>query len=188
MSPSQRVEELRRDIQQFRVVVDQKVEAVSNLASFYKLLALEYIELRMYGLALDSLRSALEIEPGNNILLYLAAVAAGNTATSSAEAEPTPTEYLQLAERYYREALEIDNEYSEARYGLAILYLFELDRPQDARAHVEQLLAEDDRDPNYIALQARMYAALGDNLRAADLYEQVGQICPRSTDTLRCGA
>ena len=177
---SQRVEELRRDIRRFRAVVDEKVEAAGRVASFHKLLALEYIKQRMYGLALESLRSAIEIEPGNNVLLYLAAVAAGNIAKSSAEPDPVPGEYLQLAERYYLEALEIDGNYISACYGLAILYLFELERPEDARAHIDRLVAENDREPNYIALQGRMYAALGDTVRAAELY---GQVARYSRDT-----
>jgi tetratricopeptide (TPR) repeat protein len=66
--PERTVEEMKRAIEKYKQQVQQQVEAQENLGMYYKMLALEYIDREMYGLALENFEKAIEIYPENKIL------------------------------------------------------------------------------------------------------------------------
>jgi tetratricopeptide (TPR) repeat protein len=129
----------------------------------------------MYGLALDHVERAIEIQPENPILFYYGGVSAARMAKSTIE-EGERNELLNDAEQYYLRSVELDPGYSEANYALAVLYLFELDRPVEAREYLNRVIEDEPRNDRAHMLLARSYAATGEVQRAAELYDEAAEL------------
>ncbi|NBC29995.1 MAG: tetratricopeptide repeat protein [Spirochaetes bacterium] len=174
--PSQeRIQELKSDIEKYRSVVEEKVEASGKLGVYHKMLAVAYMDRKMYGLALDHLERAIEIQPENPILFYYAGVSAARLAKSEVE-EGRKNELLSDAEQYYLRSVELDPRYGEANYALAVLYLFELDRPVAAREYLNRVMEDEPRNDRAYMMLARSYAATGEVQRAAELYDEAAEL------------
>lgn len=168
----ERIEELEASIERFRDIVDTKVEASRNLGVYYKMLALEYIERRMFGLAVDALEEAIAIQPENPSLFYNAGVSAARFAKSQVE-EAATLEWLNRAEVYYRRCIELDPRHGDAYYGLAVLYEFELNRPAEARSLLEDLIEFEPDSYSALGLLARIYVAEGRVSDALTIYDDI---------------
>ena len=120
---------LKKDIDKYRKVIDEKIDAAEKLGTYYKLIGLKYLDYSMYGLALESFEEALAIYPENpNVLYYAGLVSARLSKTEESESESY--RLLLQAERYYKASLLVNNRFSSPMYGLAILYVYELDQPE----------------------------------------------------------
>lgn len=170
--PERTVEEMKRAIEKYKQQVQQQVEAQENLGMYYKMLALEYIDREMYGLALENFEKAIEIYPENKILFYWAGVCAGRMAKAQVE-EDEAEELLQTAEQYYLRAIELDRDYVDALYGLSILYIFEMDRISEAEPLLERILQKETRNVDTMFLLARVYAATGRIDNAIEMYDEI---------------
>lgn len=174
--PSQeRIEELKSEIEKYRSVVEEKVEASGKLGVYHKMLAVAYMDRKMYGLALDHLERAIEIQAENPILFYYAGVSAARQAKAQVE-EGRKNELLTDAEQYYLRSIDLDPRYSEANYALAVLYLFELDRPVAAREYLQRVIEDEPRNDRAYMMLARSYAATGETQRAAELYDEAAEL------------
>jgi tetratricopeptide (TPR) repeat protein len=171
----ERIQELKSEIEKYRGIVEEKVEASGKLGVYHKMLAVAYMDQKMYGLALDHLERAIEIQPENPILFYYAGVSSARLAKSRVE-EGERNELLTDAEEYYLRSIELDPRYSEANYGLAVLYLFELDRPVAAREPLQRVIEDEPRNDRAHMLLARSYAATGEVQRAAELYDEAAEL------------
>ena len=170
----QRIRELQQGIREFEEIVERKVEASQQLGVYHRMLAIEYIDRGMYGLALEQLQQAIHIEPENPVLFYWAGVSSARF--SKAQVEHAERErYLQHAEWFYRRAIELNPRYVSALYALAILYVFELDRPADAEPLLEQVLQRQSRNVQAMALLARVYAVTERLEQAARMYGRVAE-------------
>jgi cytochrome c-type biogenesis protein CcmH/NrfG len=58
-------------------------------------------------------------------------------------------------------------------YGLSVLYIFELDRPQEAEDLLERLLAVESKEIDGRFLLARVYYSLGKLENAIELYREI---------------
>ncbi|MFP4430597.1 MAG: tetratricopeptide repeat protein [Spirochaetota bacterium] len=168
----ERIEELEAAIERFREIVDAKVEASRNMAVYYKMLASEYIERQMFGLALDALDEAIVIQPENPSLYYTAGVSAARFGKSQIETEAA-LELFNRAEAYYRRCIELDPRHADAYYGLAVLYEFEVGRSADAQDTLEELISFDPNNYAALGLLARIYVGEGRVSDALDIYEDI---------------
>lgn len=168
----ERIEEIEAAIERYREIVDAKVEASRNLAVYYKMLASEYIERSMFGLALEALDEAIAIEPENPSLFYTAGVSAARYAKSQVE-EARALEWFARAEAYYRRCIELDPRHGDALYGLAVLYEFELDRSVEARNLLEELIELEPNNYPALGLLARIYVSEGRISDALTIYEDI---------------
>jgi tetratricopeptide (TPR) repeat protein len=84
--------------------------------------------------------------------------------------------YFETAERYYRRAIELDPEYLDALYGLAVLYAFELDRLEEALSLLERATTV---NPN----RARPYMLMGRVLLELDRPEEAAEAYGRAAET-----
>ncbi len=170
--PTERIEEIEEAIEEFRGIVDQKVEAARNLAVYYKMLASEYIERAMFGLAVEALDEAIAIQPENPSLFYTAGFSAARFAKSQVEASDAGS-WFRRAEAYYLRCLELDPRHGDARYGLAVLYEFERGRSEEAKVLLEELT--EFQPNNYLALGllARIYVSEGRISDALTIYEDI---------------
>jgi tetratricopeptide (TPR) repeat protein len=171
----QRVEELQRDIRDLRKEVQRTVDASGQLAVYYKMLAVEYMRGAMYAAAYDALEQAITIQPENPILFYYSGVCAARMSKAQVIAEDRIM-WLDRAEALYRRAISLDPGYAAALYGLSVLYVFELDRPQEAEDLLERLLSIERKDIDGRFLLARVYYSLGKLEDAIELYREIESI------------
>jgi cytochrome c-type biogenesis protein CcmH/NrfG len=167
------VEDLKKAIEEKRAEVEKKVTAAKDLGVYYKMLAIKYLDADMYGLALDSLSKAIEIFPENSQLFYYSAVSSARMAKAQT-ADPQKTETLfQQAEAFYKRAIFLDPTYTEAEYGLAVLYAFERGAPEKAEPLLKSILEKNKSDMDALFLLARVYYQTGRSMEAIEVYDKI---------------
>jgi tetratricopeptide (TPR) repeat protein len=166
------IDELKAAIRRYQAEVDRKVRATQQLGIYYRMLAVRYIDLQMYQPAYEALEQARAIYPENAVLFYYSAVCAARLA--QAQTEPARRgEWLGRSERLYRRAVVLDPDYPSALYGLAVLYVFELDRAQEAVDLLEHLLEKQKNNSEAMFLLGNVYYRLGKPEKALELYNRL---------------
>ena len=168
------IQQLSAQIRQYETDVRRLAGQRGQLGVLLKLLTVVYLERGMYADALDSLQEARGIDPENPVLFYYTGVASARLATVN----PPGAGRSQLfadAEWAYRQALARDQDYSEALYGLSVLLIHELNRPQEAQPLLERLLATETRHIDGMFLQAAMYVRTDRPSQAIAVYRRIEQ-------------
>lgn len=155
-----RLRELQQAIQRYRREVQRTVKATAQLEIYHKMLAVAYMQRGMFQPAYDALQEALAIQSENPILAYYAGLCAASLSQAEVEAARR-TLWLERAEGYYGRALELDPGYVKALYGLSILYVFELERAQQAVPLLERLLQRESRNTDARLLLGNAYYRSG---------------------------
>ncbi len=155
-----RIRELEQGIRRYRREAERTLKATSQLEVYYKMLATAYMQRGMYQPAYEALQEALAIQSENPILYYHAAVCAASLSKAQVEAADR-AQWLQRAEAHYRRALELDPGYVDALYGLAVLEVFERERPQEAVPLLERLLKRERRNTRAQLLLGNAYYRSG---------------------------
>jgi tetratricopeptide (TPR) repeat protein len=149
--------------------------ASSNLGAYRIELADRYLEKKMFKDAYDVLVLASQSYPGDARIYYSAGMSAANIAKAAEIKGPSGAadrdRWLAIAESCYQRTLSINPRSTQALYGIAVLYAFELGRPTDAAAQLTNLLGIETRNVDAMLLLARCYAELGKIEEAADWYE-----------------
>jgi tetratricopeptide (TPR) repeat protein len=169
---AERIEELEREIRRYQKEVDRTVDAAGQLGVYYKMLAVEYMRGGMYGTAYQALEQAIAIHPENPILFYYAAVCAARMSKAQVIQEDRRG-WLERSQALYARALLLDPGYAAALYGLSILYVFELGRPEEAEGLLEKLLTVESKHIEGRFLLARVYYSLGKLEEAIELYREI---------------
>ncbi len=172
------IEELKDAISKYDERVRDIQIAQGQIGIWYKILAARYIEKEMYGEALKALEKALEYYPDNQNLYYYVGLCAGYMAHKSMDFEAEGrTEkrmnYLKLSEEAYRRAVTIEPRYVRALFGLGVLYVFELNQPENAVPYLEKLLTIDTKHIDAMFVLARAYYENFDFDKAVDLYDKI---------------
>lgn len=167
-----RIAEIKSAIKSYQEEVDKKVKASEQLGIYYKMLAVRYMDGGMYEQAYKNLQEAIEIYPENPILFYLSGVSAARVAKSRIETAPRQ-EWLERSEDFYLHALELDPIYIQALYGLAVLLVFELNRPGEAEPYLLRILMREKQNTDAMFLLANVYYRSG---RLEDALEVYGNI------------
>jgi tetratricopeptide (TPR) repeat protein len=81
--------------------------------------------------------------------------------------------YLAAAEEAYLRAVELDGAYLKPRYGLGVLYVFELDRPEEAVPHLKRCLEITRNDIDAMFVLARAFYMMGNYREAIELYDRI---------------
>jgi tetratricopeptide (TPR) repeat protein len=170
---SARIEELKREIARYRDVVDKKVQASEQLGIYHKMLAVAYMRREMYQAAYQSLMEALGYHPANSVLYYYAGVCAAQTSKAASQADRGA--WLDRAESHYRRALDLDADYVEAMYGLAVLYTFELNKLPDAERLTRRILQLRARYDEASFLLGNILYRMGRLPESAGVYKQIAE-------------
>ena len=170
--PDERIRELREGIRLHEEQIRATVQSARQLGVFHRMLAIEYINRSMFGLALEELDRAIRIDPENPQLFFYAGVSAGRFAKAMLDAAERER-YLLRAETAYRRAIDLDANHVNALYGLAVLYSFEMDRPEEAEPLLTRILERQTRHLQAMALLARVYAATDRLEEAARMYTRL---------------
>jgi len=178
-SPSTEAE-LKEAIAKYQDRIADNQLASSQVGIWYKMLAVRYLDNKMYGEALKNFQNAIKFHPTNQNLFYYVGLCAGYMAKASLDYNATgassTTEkynYLKLAESAYLRAIELEPKYGRALYGLGILYVFELDQSEKAIPHLEKLLSFDTRNFDAMFVLARAYYMQREFDKAASLYDKI---------------
>lgn len=155
-----RIRELEQGIRRYRREAERTLKATSQLEVYYKMLATAYMQRGMYQPAYAAVQEALAIQSENPILYYHAAVCAASLSKAQVEAAERER-WLQLAAAHYGRALELDPGYVDALYGLAVLEVFERERPQEAVPLLERLLKRERRNTQAQLLLGNAYYRSG---------------------------
>lgn len=172
------VEELTDAIGKYQARIEDVLNADIRVGMWYKILAIRYLDTRMYGKALENFRTAIEYYPTNQNLYYYVGVCAGYMAKASLDYEATGKSsergrYLELAESAYLRAIELEPRYARALYGLSILYVFELDEPAKAIPLLELFMDVESTDYDAMFVLARAYYATGEFERSVAMYDKI---------------
>ncbi len=168
----ERINELKGDIKRVDREIDATIEKVRNRGNYYKLLGLKYMDYSMWSEGAEAFDGALKVYPENTRLHYYRGVCLAQSAMN--ESSRTRREELfASAEADYKRAAELDRIYTSPLWGLAILYVYELDRASEAAPLLDRLLEIEPSNEKATLLRAELYRAAGDKMRALDLYHKL---------------
>jgi tetratricopeptide (TPR) repeat protein len=169
------VKDLRNAIDQYGKKIDQHKADIHDIGIYWKLLGSKLLDEKkpMYGEALDALKEAVRYFPEDEAIHYLIGMAAGNMAKAEYFSPEEQAENYRISEAAYIRAIDLYNNYSRALYGLGVLYVFELQRPDEAIPYLERFLELDKFDTKgMFALAAAKYMT-EDYAGAADMYDRI---------------
>ena len=172
------VEELKDAIKKYSERAADIQLANSQIGIWYKILGTRYIEQKMYGEALKCFQEALKFYPTNQNLYYYVGVCAGYMSHAAMDFSGSGNHearynYLKLAEEAYLRAIEIEDRYVRALYGLGVLYVFELEEPEKAIPHLEKLLTIDTKNLDAMFVLARAYYSTYEFEKSAEMYDKI---------------
>ncbi|MDR1444758.1 MAG: tetratricopeptide repeat protein [Treponema sp.] len=173
------IDGLRKAIAIYGEAVEEHARDAAKTGAYWKILAVRLADRGMHRDALDALDMSIRYNGEDPTPFYLTGVSAAIVAknslgfSSSAGIQAERDHYFAMAERAYQRAIELDNGYAKPRYGLGILYTFELDRPQEAIPHLEKYLELMERDVDAMFALARAYYMTVSYEKAVDLYDRI---------------
>lgn len=171
-SSAAQIASLEREIAKYRGIVDRTFNATQHLNGLYETLGLQYLNNKMYGMALRSFQEAIQLHPTDPALFYAAGLCQGEMAKVEVDPNLQATLFSRTAS-YYTTALKLNPNYQDALFALAVVDIFELKNPQQAQPLLEHLLALDAKNVNAMFLLARVYAGDGKAEDAARLYDRI---------------
>lgn len=176
------IEELQESIKKYQDRVLDIQLANAQIGIWYKILGTRYLDTKMYGEALKCFEEAIKYYPANQNLFYYVGVCAGFMANASLDYNATGTtstqkyNYLKLSESAYLRAIELENRYVRALYGLGVLYVFEFDDCAKAISYLETALSVETRNTDIMFVLARAYYVEQNYDRAVELYDKIIEV------------
>lgn len=166
------IEDLERGIRFLEDEVTRTVDAGEFLGTYYKLAGIQFLDRNMFGLAAQFFDKALGVYPTNHILAHRAGVSLARLAQAKADPDER-ADILARAEEYYLYAIQINGGYVDALYALSVLYIFEMDREEEAEQYLERILVKESLNFSAMFLLARVYASYGRLDDAVVLYDTI---------------
>jgi tetratricopeptide (TPR) repeat protein len=155
------------------------LDASANLGAYRLELADRYIGKTMFKDAYDVLVLASQTYTDDARLYYNAGMSAAHVAKSfdvkGSAGAMDKAKWFATAESCYKRSLAINPRSTQALYGMAVLYSFELERPSEAVGFLSNLLGIETKNVDAMMLLARCYAQLGKIDEAANWYETAAQ-------------
>lgn len=172
------IEELKEAIAKYENRVADIQLANQQIAIWYKMLGTRYVDAKMYGEALKCFQKALEFYPNNQNLYYWVGVCAGYMSHAAMDFSGTGStqlrmNYLKLAEDAYSRAIQIDDRFVRALYGLSVIYVFELGESQKAIPLLEKVMEIETKDFNAMFVLARAYYENYEFDKAVKIYDKI---------------
>jgi len=167
-----RIAELKKGIEEYKKEVDRTVKATVEIGIYYRMVALEFMKLKMYGKAYEYFDKAIDYYPENEVLFYYAGVCIARMGKAEMDSGEARRMY-QKAAVYYKRAVELRNRYTDALYALSVLYLFELDKPEEAIPLLERILKYNSKNTDAMFLLAKARIMRGEYRKAVDVYNEI---------------
>lgn len=170
------IEDLQRAIKVYEKQLDRYVRDAAQTGTYWKILGTRFAEKGMHIEAINAFREAMRYNTEEAVLYYLTGVSAGRAGKLALEYERdggAAEHYYDLSEEAYIRAIALDEGYSLALYGLAVLYAFELNRPLDAIPRIERYMELRSGDVDAMFILARCYYMSGQYRRSLDQYDMI---------------
>jgi len=175
--PPETIEGLRQAITLYEDQIERNVREGAQTGTYWKILAIRLADKGMHNDALKAFERAIYYNSEDPVIYNLTGVSAGIVAKSTVgftnSAEKERAHYYQLSENSYKRALELDSTYTKPMYGLAVLYVFELNRPAEAIPLLDRYLSINTSDYNAMFVLARAHAVTGNYRSAIEIYEKI---------------
>jgi tetratricopeptide (TPR) repeat protein len=175
--PPETIDGLRKAIALYEDQIERNVREGAQTGVYWKILAIRLADKQSHNEALDAFERAIYFNTEDPVLYYLTGVSAASAAKStvgfSAGAEREKDRLYKLSENSYLRAMELDITYSKPMYGIGILYIFELDRPQDAIPYLERYLKIVVSDTSAMFVLARAYYSTENFVSAIEWYDKI---------------
>ncbi|MDR1106003.1 MAG: tetratricopeptide repeat protein [Treponema sp.] len=176
--PPETIEGLKAAIAAYEAQIELNIKEAGQTGVYWKILATRYADRGMHRDALYALEQAVRYNAEDPALYYLTGVSAAFAAKSSLDfpgsnGEESRARYFALAEDAYKRAIAFDESYARPRYGLGVLYVFELERPAEAIPQLERYLQLMSSDVGAMFALARAFYVTGRNTMAAELYDRI---------------
>lgn len=148
----------------------------NNTLAFYRIAAgYACVGMGEYGKALMYFEAAFPAMQGLTAypqFYYYAGVAAAGEA-KQATVESQKALLFEKAIYYYNRALELSSSYSNAYYGLGVIYYFELGDLDEGLRYALQAVEADKNHFGARYMAARIYIEKGDNAKALEQYDYI---------------
>ena len=169
------IDDLTRAIAAYEDAQTLHIKDAAQTGVYWKILATRFQDREMFLEAIKALEKAREYTPNDEVLHYLTGLNAAQAARSlygERRGGGETARYFELAETAYLRAVELESSYTQARYALAVLYLFELNRPDDAITQLMRYMEHRSADADAMFLLARAYYMTGRLREAVEWYDR----------------
>ncbi|MBN1413153.1 MAG: tetratricopeptide repeat protein [Spirochaetales bacterium] len=149
----------------------QKEEGV-----YYNAVGLSLIDRGIYKKAYDYLLKALDIFPASGSLFYQMAVCTAYIGKSYIKTDKNDKQgdrWIGMAENYYKKAIQLNPSHLDAQYGLGILYMFELNRPEEAIKYFLPIRESQSQNTDVRFALGQAYYMLGQYDNAIQMYDEI---------------
>ena len=175
--PPETIDGLRKAIALYEDQIERNVREGAQTGVYWKILAIRLADKKMHNDALKAFERAIYYNTEDPTIYYLTSVSAASAAKSlvgfSATEQKEKEKLYKLSENSYLRAMELDITYTKPMYGIAILYIFELDRPQEAIQYLERYLKILTSDISAMFVLARAYYTTENYSGAVELYDKI---------------
>ncbi|HPM71864.1 MAG TPA: tetratricopeptide repeat protein [Spirochaetales bacterium] len=176
-APPSTIEELKEGIRRYGDEVEKTAAAMEKVGTYWRMLAVRYLDKGLYGDAYDAATKALRHYPDSSGIYYVAGMSAAFLSKTAA-AQPgggaaSRAEWLAAAVGAYRRSIEIEPRNTKALYGLAVLYTFELEDHESAIGPLEALLGIETKNVDAMFVYARALYGSGRFQEASDVYDRI---------------
>ncbi|MCL2380701.1 MAG: tetratricopeptide repeat protein [Treponema sp.] len=169
--------ELRRSIAAYERRIARHVQSAARSANYWKLLGIRLQQRGLHGEALEAFQRAIDLAPEDPTLHYHSGVSAAITAKSfhlfPGRDMTDRVQHFALAEQAFLRAIELDDRYLRPRYSLGVLYVFDLDRPEEAITHLERVLEISRGDIDAMFVLARAFYMTGSFQEAVNMFDRI---------------
>ena len=171
------IDDVKRTIALYEKRIEQHVADAVKAGAYWKILAFRLQDVGLHGEALKALQQAINYTPADAALHNATGLSAGVMAKSihlfPGSDNTERQQYYEMAEDAYLRSIEIDGSYLRPRYGLGVLYVFELNRPEEAIPHLQLFLLTNRNDVDAMFVLARAYYMLENYTAAVELYDRI---------------
>lgn len=167
-----RIKELTKDIKKIEKDLDDVLDKYEKIGNFQRALGIKMMHYKMYLKAYEHFNKAIDFYPNSEMLQYYRGIAAGQYALSQ-DSDSTRRDFIQKAQKSYEYSIKLNPRFVKGLYALSILYVYELDRPEDAKPLLDRLLSISSREFDAMLLRALLYEKDGELQDALELYDKV---------------
>ncbi len=167
-----RVKELTADIKKMEKDLEAVLNIYQKLGNYHRALGIKMIHYKMFYKAYEHFNKAIEFYPNSEMLHYYKGVAAGQYALSQDDINRR-NEFLEKAKYSYEYSIELNPGFVKGLYALSILYVYEFNRPADAKPLLDKLMEVSTREFDAMLLRALLYEDDGELNEALELYNRV---------------
>lgn len=173
----QTIDALKEAIALYEAQIERNVKEAAQTGVYWKILGIRLADRKMHNEALAAFERAIYFGGEDPVLFNLTGVSAGFAAKDvigfTPDWESERARLFRLSENGYLRALELDNTYAKPMYGLAVLYVFELNRPDEAIPYLERYMQHQSSDTHAMFVLARAHFMMRNFMRAIEVYEKI---------------